>query len=84
MKALIIWEEVPESLKIYKLDNLDEKFLACQGKMLNCSDNTEEEDNLLIELQTLLLDERAIYKSDIKMNVTIDGNFWVIHCGFLM
>jgi hypothetical protein len=93
--VLLIWEMVPEALKIFHFTDLSEvefeNLLKCHGEMEGASDNSNEVDEALGWLGPFLQDVDPIYDSDnedLKVPPAIGADHYegvvIVHTGFLM
>lgn len=78
MKTLLIWEEIPESTKLYLLDGeLAELALKAHNQFVNGGDDDDYADRLSVSLEGLepLDDSQPIAINDINepVNVVISG-----------
>jgi hypothetical protein len=69
MKVLLIWNEVPENLRVYMLDvNKEdyEKMRICHSKLIGLSGYTKQQDDALDWLSNFLLDKKneVIYENN--------------------
>lgn len=82
-RVLIIWEEIPEDTKFYKLDLEGKdlkKVLKAHGQIINTVDREGDEVNFLSDM----LEKATPCKDDKAFDVAKDKIDYVVHAGFML
>ena len=84
-RVLLIWNEVPENLKLYELELADDEFKKlklCHGRYINGDDDA---DGNLLWLSEFLVDKQYYFIDDGKCHeVKLFDSISVVVSGFLM
>ena len=87
-RVLLVWQEVPDSLKIYRLEVNDEilhKLMKCHGKLINCHVFDSEildwlttwQDDYLSGLKPIYDDISPVDSTQISTEGTLIVTGWV-------
>lgn len=82
-RVLIIWEEIPEETKFYKLDLEGKdlkKVLKAHGQIINTVDLEGEEVNFLADM----LEKAKPCSGDTAFDVAKEEIDYVVHAGFML
>jgi len=89
--VLLVWEEIPETTKLFMLDLNNEeykKILLCHNKFINSSYMNEKEEKAMEWLnENVMVNNKPFYISDGEEEVepnTFIGEFTVIMSGFVL
>lgn len=84
-KVTLVWEEVPESTKVYALLVSDEdliRLIRCHGKFINHSDFEGDDNNWLVKFGENLSKDLQIFGAGMANSTIVEGTLivtgWVL------
>lgn len=75
-KVTLVWEEVPESTKVYSLMVSDDdltRLTRCHGKFINSSDFDGDDKDWLVEFGENLSEDFQIYPAGVNFTTMISS-----------